>query len=70
MSTIDDAQKYEALAKDYAQLQEALAWALKEGAWFNNHKGRLEDNGCGCCSTWITPPEHLAKFFKRGERND
>lgn len=66
MSTIDDARKYEALAKDYAQLQEALAWALKEGAWFTS--GKLEDSGCGCCSALITPPEHLAKFFERGEK--
>lgn len=64
MSTIDDAQKYDALAKDYALLQEALAWALKEGAWFT-HDGELQDSGCGCCSTQITPPEHLANFFKR-----
>ena len=59
----------DALLKDYAQLQEALAWALEVGAWFNRD-GKLEDNGCGCCSIWITPPEHLAKFFKRREGND
>lgn len=64
---IDDAQKYEALAKDYALLQEALAWALQEGAQYN-HDGWLENGGCGCCSTLITPPEHLAKLFRSGEK--
>lgn len=41
-----------------ADLQDALDWALSEGALSNGDT--LHDHGCGCCSAKIAPPLTLA----------
>jgi len=45
------------------QLREALAWALENGAGYQNDY--IVNGGCGCCCDELTPPEHLTQHFQR-----
>jgi hypothetical protein len=60
LQTIDpDANYY---VDQVAKLKAALRWVLTEGASVASSKDqplRLYDNGCGCCSHEVRPPEDV-----------